>query len=183
MTNLANRITLARIFLVPVAVFFLLVKLEWGNLIATLIFVIAASTDKLDGYIARKYEQVTNLGKLLDPLADKLLVTAVLIALVSTDDLAPWVAIVIISRELAVTGLRAVAAAEGYVIAAGYWGKFKTVIQIIALTGLMLQKYGIFAVAKPFVITALYLAVAITVASGIEYFVKADKVLHMRKEF
>ena len=119
--NLANRITVARILLVPIIMFFLLIKVKfphirieefsitYNQIIAALIFIIAASTDSLDGYIARKRNLVTNLGKLLDPLADKLLVTAVLVSLVEMDKVDAWIVIVIISREWAVTGLRQIA--------------------------------------------------------------------------
>ena len=126
--NLANKITLARIFLVPVIMFFLLIRLDLGyfrlgsyeitynQMIATLIFIIAASTDGLDGYLARKNKMVTNLGKLLDPLADKLLVAAVLISLVEMNKLSALITIIIISREFAVTGLRQIALLEGRVL-------------------------------------------------------------------
>lgn len=177
----ANRITLVRIFLVPIAVFFLLAKLEYGHLIAAVFFIIAASTDGLDGYIARKRKQVTNLGKLLDPLADKLLVSAVLIALVATGDLPAWIAIIIISREFIVTGLRAVAASEGVVIAASKWGKIKTVTQIVAISGLMLRSLAFLDVLLlPRIL--LYVAVVATIISGIDYIIKADKILHIRRD-
>ena len=124
--NLANRITVARILLVPIIMFFLLIKVKfphirieefsitYNQIIAALIFIIAASTDSLDGYIARKRNLVTNLGKLLDPLADKLLVTAVLVSLVEMDKVDAWIVIVIISREWAVTGLRQIASIGRY---------------------------------------------------------------------
>ncbi|TMZ62552.1 CDP-diacylglycerol--glycerol-3-phosphate 3-phosphatidyltransferase, partial [Klebsiella pneumoniae] len=143
--NLANKLTLARIFLVPIVMLFLLVNYDLGQfrlehgvitvseIIATLVFILAAVTDGLDGYIARKRKLVTNLGKFLDPLADKLLISASLISLVEMQRLDAWIAIVIISREFAVTGLRLVAAAEGNVIAASRLGKLKTIVQIIAI--------------------------------------------------
>ena len=124
--NLANKLTIIRIFLVPIFLIFIAVKdIPYGKTIATAIFIIAALTDKLDGYIARSRNQITRFGKFMDPLADKLLVTAALISLVELQVISTWVAMVIIAREFAVTGLRAVAAAEGIVIAASPLGKAK----------------------------------------------------------
>lgn len=191
--NLANKITLARIFLVPVIMLFLLVRFDWGtfhlagvtvtysDLIATFIFIIAASTDGLDGYIARKRKIVTNLGKFLDPLADKLLITAALVSLVGNGSVAAWMAIVIISREFAVTGLRLVAAAEGQVIAASGLGKLKTITQIVAIVAVMLNNFpfGIFGV--PFDLLAMWVAVLITIVSGIDYFVKNRAVIQLKR--
>ncbi|WP_028610967.1 CDP-diacylglycerol--glycerol-3-phosphate 3-phosphatidyltransferase [Paenibacillus harenae] len=182
--NLANRITLARIFLVPVIMFFLLIKLDLGSIgfadfsitynqiVAALIFIVAASTDGLDGYIARKNKIVTNLGKLLDPLADKLLVAAVLISLVEMDKLNALIAIVIISREFAVTGLRQVALLEGSVMAASNWGKWKTAIQITMIIALLLNNFPFVFIDFPFDTIAVWAAAIITVYSGIDYFVK-----------
>mgnify|MGYP001250082268 CR=1 FL=1 len=182
--NLANRITLARIFIVPIIAFFLLVKLNVqpiaiGNysisvnqVFALLLFVIAASTDGIDGYIARKRKIVTNLGKLLDPLADKLLVAAVLISLVEMGKLDAWVAIVIISREWAVTGLRQVALLEGAVLAAGKWGKWKTAIQIAMIIVLLINNFPFNFLGWPIDTIVTWAAVLITVYSGIDYFVK-----------
>ncbi|HUC90900.1 MAG TPA: CDP-diacylglycerol--glycerol-3-phosphate 3-phosphatidyltransferase [Paenibacillus sp.] len=187
--NLANRITLARIFLVPIIMFFLLVEMNlrpiefdgysitYEQILATLIFIIAASTDGLDGYIARKNKQVTNLGKLLDPLADKLLVAAVLISLVEMDKLPAWMAIVIISREFAVTGLRQVALLEGSVIAASKWGKWKTGIQITMIIALLLNNFPFAFLQIPFDIVASWAAALITVYSGIDYFVKNKNII------
>jgi len=136
--NLANKVTISRILLVPIFLLALIINIKYaeieiGKYIAALIFIIAASTDGIDGYIARKRQQVTTLGKFLDPLADKLLVTAALIWLVENADIPSWMAIIIIGREFIVTGVRLVAAGEGVVIAASIWGKLKTIIQIIAL--------------------------------------------------
>jgi len=182
--NLANRITLARIFLVPIVAFFLLVQLDVGPLtlgsytisfnqiFALLLFIIAASTDGLDGYIARKRKIVTNLGKLLDPLADKLLVAAVLISLVEMGKLEAWVAIVIISREWAVTGLRQVALLEGVVLAASKWGKWKTAIQIAMIVVLLLNNLPFEFIHVPVDVVVVWAAALITVYSGIDYFVK-----------
>jgi CDP-diacylglycerol--glycerol-3-phosphate 3-phosphatidyltransferase len=183
--NLANRITLARIILVPIIMVFLLVNidikpLEFGDdysitynqIIAAIIFIIAASTDGLDGYIARKNKIVTNLGKLLDPLADKLLVAAVLISLVQMDKLAAWMAIIIISREFAVTGLRQIALLEGSVMAASKWGKWKTAVQITMIISLLLNNFPFSFIDFPFDEIVSWIAVLITVYSGFDYFFK-----------
>jgi CDP-diacylglycerol---glycerol-3-phosphate 3-phosphatidyltransferase len=191
--NLANKITLARIFLVPVVMFFLLVRFNLGQfqfgqgvitvseIIAALIFILAAVTDGLDGYIARKRKLVTNLGKLLDPLADKLLISAALISLVEMQRLDAWVAIVIISREFAVTGLRMIAAAEGEVVAASPWGKLKTIVQIIAIVALMINNFPFSSLAFPFAKIITWGAVIITVWSGVDYFIKNWKVIRFSK--
>ncbi|SDT47376.1 CDP-diacylglycerol--glycerol-3-phosphate 3-phosphatidyltransferase [Paenibacillaceae bacterium GAS479] len=182
--NLANKITLARIFLVPVILFFLLIRLDFGvvkfedfeltytQIIAALIFIIAASTDGLDGYLARKNKMVTNLGKLLDPLADKLLVAAVLISLVEMDKLSALIAIIIISREFAVTGLRQVALLEGSVLAASTWGKWKTGVQIAMIIVLLLNNFPFAFVDIPMDLIMSWAAALITIWSGIDYFVK-----------
>ena len=131
--NLANKLTVLRIFFVPIFLLFIIVKdiVPYGSFIATIIFILASLTDKLDGYIARSRNQVTNFGKFMDPLADKLLVTTALICLVDLHVISSVVAVIIIAREFAVSGLRTVAASDGKVIAASYWGKAKTVVQII----------------------------------------------------
>lgn len=182
--NLANRITVARIFLVPVIMFFLLVNLDlppirieqfsitYNQIIAVLIFIVAASTDSLDGYIARKHKLITNLGKLLDPLADKLLVSAVLVSLVDMGKLDAWIAIVIISREFAVTGLRSICAAEGIVLAASKLGKWKTAAQITAIISLLVNNFPFAFLNIPFDLIASWVAAIITIYSGIDYFAK-----------
>ncbi|MFC4811217.1 CDP-diacylglycerol--glycerol-3-phosphate 3-phosphatidyltransferase [Paenibacillus sp. GCM10023250] len=184
--NLANRITLARIFLVPIIMVLLLINVDlkpltfdgsdfsitWNQIMATLVFIVAASTDGLDGYIARKNKIVTNLGKLLDPLADKLLVAAVLISLVEMEKLHAWIAIVIISREFAVTGLRQIALLEGTVVAASKWGKWKTAVQITMIIVLLLNNFPFAFLDFPFDQISIYAAAIITVYSGIDYFVK-----------
>ncbi|WP_294406228.1 CDP-diacylglycerol--glycerol-3-phosphate 3-phosphatidyltransferase [uncultured Clostridium sp.] len=139
--NLANKLTLIRIILVPVFLIFIAGKgiIPYSSTIATAIFVLASITDKLDGYIARSRNQITNFGKFMDPLADKLLVTAALISLVELHIVPGWAAVIIIAREFAVSGLRAIAASQGRVIAASWWGKIKTVIQIIAIILLLLK--------------------------------------------
>jgi len=191
--NLANKITMARIFLVPIIMLFLLVRFDLGSItfvgveltyseiIATLIFILAASTDGLDGYIARKRKLVTNLGKFLDPLADKLLITAALISLVERGSVEAWMAIIIISREFAVTGLRLVASADGHVIAASKLGKLKTIVQIVAICAVMLANFPFAAIHVPFDIFAMWCAVIITIYSGIDYFVKNKSVIQFKR--
>lgn len=195
--NLANKLTIIRIFLVPIFLIFIAVKdIPYGTTLATLVFVIAALTDKLDGYIARSRNQITNFGKFMDPLADKLLVTAALVSLVEFHIIPSWAAIIIIAREFAVTGLRTVAASDGVVIAASWWGKLKTVIQIIAII-LLLLKFNIQSQNEFTNIISnttllnnlfnflpelfLYLAVIITIISGIDYFIKNRNAIKIDK--
>ncbi len=137
--NLPNKITLLRICLVPVFMVVLFLPFEWANLIGLIIFIIASLTDSLDGHIARSKNLVTNFGKFLDPLADKLLVAAALIALVGMDKIPSWFATIVIAREFMVTGIRLLANGEGRVIAASIWGKIKTITQIIAISLLLLD--------------------------------------------
>ena len=163
--NLPNVLTMLRIVAVPVIVVALLDETPHGDTLAAALFALAAMTDGLDGYIARRRQQVTTFGKLMDPLADKLLVVAALIALVSLGRLAAWVAMVIIARELAVTGLRGVAAEKGVVISASWLGKAKTALQVAAIVGLIIWD------PTPLAVDLLvYLAVAVTVISGADYF-------------
>jgi CDP-diacylglycerol---glycerol-3-phosphate 3-phosphatidyltransferase len=163
--NLPNVLTVLRILAVPVIVVALLGETPNGDALAAAVFALAALTDGLDGYIARSRGSVTTFGKLMDPLADKLLIVAALVSLVSLGRLAAWVAMVIIAREVAVTVLRAVAAGEGVVIAASWLGKLKTALQVGAVFGLIIWH------PAPVAVDALvYLAVAVTVISGADYF-------------
>jgi CDP-diacylglycerol---glycerol-3-phosphate 3-phosphatidyltransferase len=163
--NLPNTLTVIRILLVPVVVVALLDETPNGDAIAAGVFALAALTDTLDGYIARSRGAVTTFGKLMDPIADKLLVAASLIALVSLDRLAAWVAMVIIAREFAVTGLRMVAAEQGVVIQASWLGKVKTILQVAAIICLIAVN------PAPLGVNLLvYAAVAATVISGVDYF-------------
>ena len=170
--TLANKLTLIRIVLIPVFIVFVLADIPYGRLIAAAIFLLAAATDSLDGYIARKRHEVTNMGKLLDPLADKLLVTAALVTLVETGQVASWIAVLIIGREFLVTGLRGIAAAEGLVIAASIVAKWKTVAQIVALSLLLLEEYFLAFTGFAPGIWVLYLALLFTLYSGYDYLVK-----------
>ena len=160
--NAPNLLTVARILLVPVLVVALLGETEHGDLLAAIVFVVASVTDFVDGWLARRREDVTNFGKVMDPIADKLLIIAALVTLVSLDRLAAWVAMVIIARELAVTVARA-AAPE--VIPAAAWGKAKTTVQVAAI--LLLIAFDPTPVAVDLVV---YAAVAITVVSGFDFF-------------
>ena len=163
--NLPNALTVLRILLVPVVVVALLDETPNGDAIAAGVFALAALTDTLDGYIARQRNAITTFGKLMDPIADKLLVAASLIALVSLDRLAAWIAMVIIAREFAVTGLRMVAAEQGVVIQASWLGKVKTILQVAAIICLIAVD------PAPLGVNLLvYAAVAATVISGVDYF-------------
>ena len=163
--NLPNVLTLLRILAVPVIVVALLDETPNGDALAAGVFALAAISDGLDGYFARRRQDVTTFGKLMDPLADKLLIIAALVSLVSLDRLAAWVAMVIIARELAVTGLRAVAAEQGVVISASWLGKAKTTLQVAAVFALIIWN------PSPWPVDALvYLALAATVISGLDYF-------------
>lgn len=183
--NIPNKITISRIILIPVFILLLAVPWNWGevthgswtiptaHLIGALLFIFASATDWVDGYYARKYNLVTNLGKFLDPLADKLLVSAALIMLVQLDFAPAWVVIVIISREFAVTGLRLVAAGEGIVLAASNMGKLKTMTQLIGISALLLYNFPFaWFGGFRFDLVMLYLAAFFTLLSGIDYFVK-----------
>jgi CDP-diacylglycerol--glycerol-3-phosphate 3-phosphatidyltransferase len=163
--NLPNTLTVVRILLVPVVVVALLDETPNGDAIAAAVFALAAVTDTLDGYIARQRDAVTTFGKLMDPIADKLLIAAALIALVSLDRLAAWIAMVIIAREFAVTGLRLVAVEQGVVIQASWLGKVKTILQVAAIICLIA-----FHPAPLSVDLLVYAAVAATVISGVDYF-------------
>jgi CDP-diacylglycerol---glycerol-3-phosphate 3-phosphatidyltransferase len=163
--NLPNALTLLRILAVPVVVVALLGETPNGDALAAAVFALAAATDGLDGYFARSRDAVTTFGKLMDPLADKLLIIGALLSLVSLNRLEAWVAMVIIAREVAVTILRTIAAERGIVIAASWLGKAKTVLQIAAVIAL------IAANPAPLWVNALvYLAVAVTLISGADYF-------------
>lgn len=128
-----------RVLLVPVLMVFMLVHIPLGDIIALVIFVVAAGSDSLDGYIARKTRQTTVMGAFLDPLADKLLITAALVSLVALDELSAWVAMVVIAREFAVSGLRMVSAVQNIVIPASKWGKAKTASQMLAVAALLIE--------------------------------------------
>src|SRR5699024_5147268 len=173
-----------RICLIPIFILILSIPMDWGawdigttdlpvvHFAAAIIFLIASLTDWLDGYYARKYNLVTNMGKFLDPLADRLLVSAAFILLVELNLAPAWIVILIISREFAVTGLRLVASGEGIVLAASNMGKLKTVSQISAIALLLLHNFPFSYFGLPVDTLFLYIALILTTWSGIDYFVK-----------
>lgn len=186
--GLANWITLVRMTFIPVFLVVLLGQFgeraawnSWRPWLAAAVFTVLAATDAVDGYVARSRNEVTTFGKFIDPLADKLLVTAALVGLVELAALPGWVAIVIIGRELVISGLRMVAVAEGVVIAASHWGKVKTVFQIIAIIMFILRGAPIFApVSALFTTTAwivMLVALALTIWSAAVYFYHAREVI------
>ena len=173
--NLPNKLTMARVILIPFFVFFLLVPVagEYSRYIALAIFIVASLTDLLDGKIARKYNLVTNFGKFMDPLADKLLVCSALICFIEMDLLPAWIVLIIIAREFIISGFRLVASDNGVVIAASYWGKFKTTSQMIMIILLIAQIPGFDLLEQAFI----YIALVLTVVSLIDYLVKNKDVL------
>ena len=173
--TLPNLLTVFRMMLVPVLIAVLLSEGPEGDWLAAGIFVLASMTDALDGWIARRRRQTTNFGKLMDPLADKLLVTAALVSLVSLDRLEAWVAMVIIAREFAVTGLRLIAVEQGHVIPASVWGKVKTAAQTAMVLVLVLVEDG-----AAWVDAVVYATVAVTVLSGADYFFGLRRLLDER---
>lgn len=182
--NIPNKITISRIFLIPIFLVVMLGPFDWGrvtflgaempvtHLIGALIFIFASATDWVDGYYARKYNLVTNLGKFLDPLADKLLVASALIVLVQLQLAPAWIVIIIIFREFAVTGLRAILAEGGEVVAANMLGKIKTWAQIVAISALLLHNIIFASFSIRFDLIALWVAMFFTIWSGWDYFIK-----------
>ena len=167
--NTANRLTILRVLLIPVFMIFVLIDVPNYRYIAAFIFFIAALTDSLDGYIARSRNQITVFGKFMDPLADKLLISAALISLVELGEISSWAAMIIIAREFAITGFRILAAADGIVIAASWWGKIKTITQIVAIISILLNNFPFSLIGFPFSRITLGLAVVFTIISGIDY--------------
>ncbi|MBF0710146.1 MULTISPECIES: CDP-diacylglycerol--glycerol-3-phosphate 3-phosphatidyltransferase [unclassified Gemella] len=187
--NLPNKITLIRTILIPLFIFFLLFEIP-GNIsilygknisynvfLATLIFILASITDFFDGYLARKYNLVSNMGKFLDPLADKLLVGSAFIVMIELDLISSWMVVCVIAREFAVTGLRMLAIEQGEVIAAGFLGKLKTVAQIIAIILILLGNPLFNFYNFPFDQILLWISIILTILSGIEYFKNATHII------
>lgn len=166
--NIPNRITILRIILIPAFIVLLFIKARYMEYISALVFIVLALTDALDGYIARKRKEVTRLGKLIDPLADKLLISAALIFLIGKG-VEAWMAFVIIAREFAVTGLRLSASAKNVTIAASKWGKAKTISQIVAIVAVIIH--------FPYNWYLMLAAVILTLISGVDYFIKARRFL------
>lgn len=204
--NLPNKLTLSRILMVPIFMLLIIPIPEWifevdmlkfahpqlraineyiweyGNYLAAFLFLIASSTDGLDGYIARKRKQITRFGKFLDPIADKLLITAALVALVERNNVTSWAATVIIGREFIITGLRLVAASDGIVIAASKWGKIKTISQIVAILAALLKNYPI-SLWIDFQLDRylMFIAVVATIYSAYDYIIKNANVIDFSK--
>lgn len=176
--NLPNKLTMFRVILIPFFIVFLLASLTpYDKWIALVIFIIASLTDLLDGKIARKYNLVTNFGKFMDPLADKLLVCSALICLIELDKIPSWMVIVIIAREFIISGFRLVASDNGVVIAASYWGKFKTTFQMVAVCLLIADIAALTVVTQ----IILWIAVVLTVVSLIDYLIKNKDVMKESK--
>lgn len=174
--NLANKLTIFRIILVPIFMIFLLFDIKYGQYISAGIFVIASITDTLDGHIARSRNLVTKFGKFMDPLADKVLVSAALISLTEMGEVSAWITVIIISRELAVTGLRVLAASEGIVLAASKWGKIKTATQMVGITLVLLNNFPFNLINIPVDNILIWLATVFTIISGYDYFSKNKNV-------
>lgn len=174
--NLPNKLTVTRVILIPFFVFALLWQggeIQSFRYVAAAIFIIASLTDLLDGKIARKYHLVTNFGKFMDPLADKLLVCSALICLIELGQLPAWMVIIIISREFIISGFRLVASDNGIVIAASYWGKFKTTFQMIAVILLIVNLPALAFLTN----LCVWVALVLTVVSLVDYLFKNHKVL------
>ena len=173
--NLPNKLTILRTLMIPVFLFFLLTDCagDYSKWIAVVVFILASLTDFLDGHIARKYNLVTNFGKFMDPLADKLLVCSALICLIQLGQLPAWMVIIIVSREFIISGFRLVAAEQGIVIAASYWGKFKTTFQMIAVVLMILNFEALSAVT----LICTWAALILTIISLVDYIAKNHKVL------
>ncbi|MEG0291424.1 MAG: CDP-diacylglycerol--glycerol-3-phosphate 3-phosphatidyltransferase [Anaerovoracaceae bacterium] len=167
--NLPNKLTTGRMCAIP---FFIVAYLSGYNYIATVIFILAAATDALDGHIARSRGLVTNFGKIMDPLADKILVISAFVCMVQTGVVPAVVVIIVLTREFAITGLRTVAAADGTVIAAGMTGKIKTVTQMIAVPLLLIENWPFEYIGIPADQIFLWVSVVMTIISGVEYIVK-----------
>ena len=176
--NIPNLLTLSRILAVPIFVLLMLEPDPLRALIAGLVFALASATDWLDGYLARRWGQVTKFGKLLDPVADKILIMSALVILVEIDIIRAWIAIVLIGREFAITGLRSIAASEGMIIPAETLGKYKLVTQTIAIIALLLNYYLDMAWLKNIGWCALWIAMVLSIYSGGLYFRKYGKQLN-----
>lgn len=176
--NLPNKLTMFRVVLIPFFVVFMLVNITTVNKwIALAIFIIASLTDLLDGKIARKYNLVTNFGKFMDPLADKLLVCSALICLVALNKIPAWIVIIIIAREFIISGFRLIASDNGVVIAASYWGKFKTTFQMVMIC-LMIADISAINLLTQIV---MWVALILTVVSLVDYLVKNKDVMKETK--
>lgn len=176
--NIANKITLFRVFLVPLFMIVLYSNLDNSQAIAGFIFIFASLTDTLDGYLARSRNLVTNFGKFVDPLADKVLVSAALIALVEIGKIPGWIVVVIIAREFTITGFRILAASDGITIAASPLGKFKTITQLLAVILILFNNFPFDGFPMDQIM--LYLALIFTVLSGVDYIYRNRQVLNFK---
>lgn len=187
--TLPNLLSLSRVFLIPFIVVLFeiirytdharIVRLEWLNFIAAVVFGIGGLTDFFDGYFARKNKGITNLGKLIDPISDKLLIATTLIMLVSVNRLQAWIVVLIIGREIAVTGLRAISASTGLIIPASIEGKYKTNFQIAAIVGLLIH-YTYFSISfQEIGMLFIWIALVVTMWSGVSYFINFSKTIKM----
>lgn len=170
--NLPNKLTVLRMLMVPLFVLFMYLDIPGNYLIAFILFIVASITDALDGMIARKYNLITDFGKLMDPLADKLLVIAALMSFIDAGFVPGWIVFIIVARELSVSIMRAVAASEGKVIAAGGSGKIKTIVQMIAIVVLLFGAFTNIAIIILIGQILIYISAVLTVYSGAEYFYK-----------
>ena len=172
--NLPNKLTLFRVILIPFFVLFMLVDITaYDKWIALAIFIVASLTDLLDGKIARKYNLVTNFGKFMDPLADKLLVCSALICLVALTKIPAWIVIIIIAREFIISGFRLIASDNGVVIAASYWGKFKTTFQMVMICLMIADIEAISLITS----VVMWIALILTIVSLVDYLIKNKDVM------
>ena len=172
--NLPNKLTTFRVVLIPFFIFFLMTELiPYSKWIALAIFCIASLTDFFDGYLARKWNMVTNFGKFMDPLADKLLFCSAIIAFTAMDRMPAWIVIIIVAREFIISGFRLIAAEKGVVIAASYWGKFKTASQMFMIILFIINIDALFIPGQ----VLMYIALALTVISLLDYIIKNKDVM------
>lgn len=168
--NLANQLTIIRIVAIPLYLLVLYINKDWSNVAATIIFILAGVSDFLDGYIARKYNMITDLGKILDPIADKILVAAALIALIDLDRLYWWIAVIMLARDFTMEALRNLAASKGIIIAAGIWGKLKTTFQMVAIG--MISFKNVWLGINWYILgqVLMYIALVLSIYSAFVYF-------------
>lgn len=168
--NIANQLTIIRIVAIPLYLLVLYINKDWSNVAATIIFILAGVSDFLDGYIARKYNMITDLGKILDPIADKILVAAALIALIDLDRLYWWIAVIMLARDFTMEALRNLAASKGIIIAAGIWGKLKTTFQMVAIG--MISFKNVWLGINWYILgqVLMYIALVLSIYSAFVYF-------------
>lgn len=175
--NLPNKLTILRIILIPFFVFFLTINDLGCKYLPIIIFIVASLTDSLDGHIARKYKLITDFGKFMDPLADKLLVSSALICFVEMNYINAWIVIIIVGREFIVSGFRILAASKGITIAANKWGKIKTVSQMLLIVLILLDYAKMFGTLGLIINPLIIVTVLLTIISGVTYFINNKKIL------